>query len=138
MKKEGERVARIYDRKARLSEVQIGDAVLYMTPRAHKGLTTKLKRKRTGPYLVRAVTDTDVKLQSFNHPEKDPFVPHLNKVKVFLKRSTRGAVVKVYLPMPEWVQEEALASGTETGEEERDSWANPQMRMKEKTLWLVQ
>jgi len=121
MKKEGERVARIYDRTARPSEVQIGDAVLYMTPRAHKGLTAKLKHKWTGPYLVKAVTDTNVKLQSFNHPEKDPFVTHLNKVKLFLKPSMRGADVKVYLPAPAGVQEEALASGTETGEEAQSS-----------------
>ena len=117
MKKEGERVARIYDRTARPSEVQIGDAVLYITPRALKALTAKLKHKWTRPYLLKAVTDANIKLQSINHPEKDPFVTHLNRV----KPSMRGANVKVYLPAKAGVQEEALASGTETEEEAQSS-----------------
>jgi len=100
----GERVARIYHGTARPSEVWVGNAVLYMTPCAHKGLTAKLKHKWTRPYLVKAVTDMNVKLQSFNHPEKGPFVTHLNKVKLFLKPSMRGADVKVYLPAPAGVQ----------------------------------
>ena len=85
-----DRQKRYYDVKSSPSTIKVGDAVLYFNPRGYIRRTSKLIKRWQGPYIVKAITDTNARLSLFNDPDAAEITVHLNKLKIYLGPLVRG------------------------------------------------
>lgn len=88
---EGKRKQKLYyDKKAKPSDLSVGDAVLYYSPRGFKKRNRKLLKRWRELYIVKKVTETNAEVQLYNDPDAEPVVIHLNNLKRYVGPVTRG------------------------------------------------
>ena len=80
-----------YDRKAKPTDIKVGDAVLMYDHRGYRGLTSKLVKRWKGLYIVKHVDETNAVVQLFDDPDSDAFKVHLNNLKLYMGPAVRGS-----------------------------------------------
>ena len=71
----------VYDRSAKRLNYRIGDRVMVHMPHESTGKAAKLARPFFGPYLVLAVTPTNVEVRLVDNPDDPPIFISLNRVR---------------------------------------------------------
>ena len=76
--------------KSSQSTIKVGDAVLYFNPRGYRRRTSELIKRWQGPYIVKAITDTNAMLSLSNDPDAAELTVHLTKLKIYLMPLVKG------------------------------------------------
>ncbi|EFO93101.1 hypothetical protein CRE_10000 [Caenorhabditis remanei] len=80
-----------YDQKARPSDIEVGDRVLFKNYKSKKGLSKKLVLPWRGQYRVVQVERPEALIQDICNPAKAPQRVHLDQIKKFIEISGPAA-----------------------------------------------